>query len=67
MKKEKQRKVILALKENRQALELFLEKYPEKNEAFKYLLTTFQLAISAIKRELYPSKHFNVGSTLFLD
>ena len=49
MKEEKQRKVILALKENRQALELFVEKYPEKNE----LLTTFQLAISAIKRELY--------------
>ena len=53
MKEEKQRKVILALKENRQALELFVEKYPEKNEAFKYLLITFQLAISAIKRELY--------------
>ena len=53
MKKEKQRKVILALKENRQALELFLEKYPEKNEAFKYLLTTFQLAISSVEKKLY--------------
>ena len=40
-------------KENRQALELFVKKYFEKHEAFKYLLTTFPLAISPIEKELY--------------
>ena len=42
------------LKENRQALKLFVEKYPEKHEAFKYLLTTYQcLPISVIEKELH--------------
>ena len=40
-------------KENRQALELFVKKHPEKHEAFKYLLTTFPLAITPIEKELY--------------
>ena len=45
-KKKKQRKVIFVLKEDRQAVELFVKKYPEKHEAFKYPSTTFPLATS---------------------
>ena len=52
-RKRKQRKEISNLKENRQAGELFVERYPEKHEAFKYLLTTFPIAIFVIERELY--------------
>ena len=37
---KKQRKVISVLKKNRQALELFVKKSPEKHEAFNYPLAT---------------------------
>ena len=48
--------VISVLKENLQALELFVEKYPEKNEAFKYPLTTFPPAVSTLEGKLYKPK-----------
>ena len=53
---KKKLKVISILKENLQPLELFFEKYPEKHEAFKYLLKNFALAISAIGKEMYEAK-----------
>ena len=56
MKKEKQRKAISVLKEDRQVLGLFVKKYPEKHEAFKYPLTTFPLAVSAPEGKLYQPK-----------
>ena len=40
---KKQGKVISVLKKNRQALELFVKKSPEKHEAFKYPLATVRL------------------------
>ena len=49
MEKRKKKKVTSELKENRQARELFVEKYPEKHEAFKYLLTTFHLQSLQLK------------------
>ena len=52
-KKKKQRKVISALKENRQALQSFVEKSHEKYEVFKNPLTTFQLAASTPEEKLY--------------
>ena len=55
-KKKKHRKVISFFKENRQTLELFVEKYPERHEAFKYPLTTFKLAISSNEGKLYQPK-----------
>ena len=55
-KKKKQRKVISVLKVDRQALCLFVEKYPEKQEAFKYLLKNFPLAISILESKLYQPK-----------
>ena len=55
-KKKKQRKVISVLKVDRQALCLFVEKYPEKPEAFKYLLKSFPLAISILEGKLYQPK-----------
>ena len=54
--KKKQRKVISVLKVDRQALCLFVEKYPEKQEAFKYLLKSFPLAISILEGKLYQPK-----------
>ena len=44
------------LKKDRQALCLFVEKYPEKQEAFKYLLTNFPLAISIPECKLHQPK-----------
>ena len=44
------------LKKDRQALCLFVEKYPEKQEVFKYLLTNFPLAISISESKLYQPK-----------
>ena len=56
LKKQKQQKVISVLKENRQALELFFERNPEKHEAFKYPFATFPLVISTFEGKLYQSK-----------
>ena len=44
------------MNENRQSLELFVEKYPEKNEAFKYPLTTFPPEVSTPEGKLYQLK-----------
>ena len=57
-KKNKQRKLISVLKENRQA-ELFVEKYPEKREAFKYPLATFPLAISTAEGKYQPKTKYH--------
>ena len=54
--KKKQRKVISVLKEHHHALCLFVKKYPEKQEAFKYLLKDFPFAISIPEGKLCQSK-----------
>ena len=51
-KKEKPREVSI-LKEDRQALGLFVAKYPGKKEAFSYSLTNYRLALSTVRGTLY--------------
>ena len=41
------------LKENHQALGLFVEKDPEKHEAFKYPLTTFHFPLNKLPTSLH--------------
>ena len=56
IEKKKKKKVISVLKEDHQAFCLFVEKYPEKQEAFKYLLKNFPRAISILEGKLYQPK-----------
>ena len=56
LKKKKKRKLISVLKEDHRALFLFVEKYPDKQELFKYLLKNFPLAISIPEGKLYQPK-----------
>ena len=53
---KKQKKVIFFLKEDRQDHGLFVKKYPEKHEAFKYTLTTFPLTTSTSEGKLCQPK-----------
>ena len=55
-KKKRNRKVIYFVKEGHKALGLFVERYAEKHEAFKYPLTIFPLAISTTEEKLYQPK-----------
>ena len=48
--------MISVLKEDHQALCLFVKKYPEKEEVFKYLLKDFPPEISIPDGKLYPPK-----------
>ena len=57
LKKKKKRKLISILKEDHQALCLFVEKYPVKQEVFKYLLKNFPLAISIPEGKLYQPEN----------
>ena len=57
LKKKKKRKLISVLKEDHQALCLFVEKYPVKQEVFKYLLKNFPLAISIPEGKLYQPEN----------
>ena len=53
LNKDKQRKVMSVPKEDLQVLELFVEKYPEKHETFKYPLIIFSFASSTPEGKLY--------------
>ena len=44
------------MKEDRQALGLFVAKYPDKKEAFSYPLTTYPLALSTAQGTLYKPR-----------
>ena len=44
------------MKEYRQALGLFVAKYPDKKEAFIYPLTTYPLALSTAQGTLYKPR-----------
>ena len=48
--------VISILKEDHQALSLFVEKYPEEQEVFTYLLKSFPLPISTAEKKLRKPK-----------
>ena len=56
LKKKKQRKVISVLKEDHQAVDLFVIKYPEKHDAFNYPLITVPLSVSTPEGESYQPK-----------
>ena len=54
-KKKKPRKISI-LKEDRQALVLFVAKYPDKKEAFSYPFATYPSALSTAQGALYKPR-----------
>ena len=56
IEKKKKPREISILKEDRQALVLFVAKYPDKKEAFSYPLATYPSALSAAQGTLYKPR-----------
>ena len=53
IEKKKKPREIFILKEDRQALGLFVASYPDKKETFSYPLTTYPLALSTAQGTLF--------------
>ena len=55
------------MKEDRQALGLFVAKYPDKKEAFSYPLTTYPLALSTAQETLYKPRTKHLFRNYLID
>ena len=67
IEKRKKPREISILKEDRQALGLFVAKYPDKKEAFSYPLTTYPLAFSAAQATLYKPRTKHLFRNYLID
>ena len=67
IEKKKRPSEISVLKEDRQALGLFVAKYPDKKEAFSNPLATYPLAFSTIQGTLYKPRTKHLFRNYLID